>query len=200
MKKSPLLGVVCACVFSVTGTSTFAALIDRGGGLIYDEDLNITWLQNANYVGAVEMEWLAAMDWAANLAYYDSVRDVTYTDWRLPTADASCGTQYRCYDSEMGHLYYRESGELDKFANLMAERYWTSTVFLSSAPYAFTFNFLDGRQTTNSQYVDYVNVWAVRDGDVTAVPLPASLWLFSSGLLGLIGVARKKGSSFINYH
>jgi hypothetical protein len=27
---------------------------------------------------------------------------------------------------------------------------------------------------------------------VQAVPLPASLWLFGSGLLGLIGVARKK--------
>jgi len=27
---------------------------------------------------------------------------------------------------------------------------------------------------------------------VSAVPLPAALWLFGTGLLGLIGVARKK--------
>jgi hypothetical protein len=29
-----------------------AALIDRGGGLIYDTDLNITWLQDARYAAA----------------------------------------------------------------------------------------------------------------------------------------------------
>jgi hypothetical protein len=36
--------------------------------------------------------------------------------------------------------------------------------------------------------------WAVRDGDVavSAVPIPATIWLFSSGLIGLIGFARRK--------
>jgi hypothetical protein len=28
--------------------------------------------------------------------------------------------------------------------------------------------------------------------DVAAVPVPAAVWLFGSGLLGLIGVARRK--------
>ena len=31
--------------------------------------------------------------------------------------------------------------------------------------------------------------WAVRAGDV---PVPAAVWLFGSGLLGLIGIARRK--------
>ncbi len=34
--------------------------------------------------------------------------------------------------------------------------------------------------------------WAVRDGDVGAVPVPAAVWLFGSGLIGLLGVARRK--------
>ena len=36
--------------------------------------------------------------------------------------------------------------------------------------------------------------WAVHDGDVGAavVPLPAAAWLFGTGLLGLIDMARKK--------
>ena len=42
MKKSRLLGAVCACVFSVTTLPTQAALIDRGDGLIYDDVLDIT--------------------------------------------------------------------------------------------------------------------------------------------------------------
>jgi len=31
---------------------------------------------------------------------------------------------------------------------------------------------------------------AEHDGDI--VPIPAAVWLFGSGLLGLIGIARKK--------
>jgi hypothetical protein len=34
--------------------------------------------------------------------------------------------------------------------------------------------------------------WAVHSGDVSAVPIPTAIWLFGSGLLGLIGVARTK--------
>jgi hypothetical protein len=45
----------------------------------------------------------------------------------------------------------------------------------------------DGK--TGSNYA-----WAVHSGDVSAsvVPVPAAVWLFGSGLLGLIGMARRK--------
>jgi len=33
---------------------------------------------------------------------------------------------------------------------------------------------------------------AVRPGDVSAVPVPAAVWLFGSGLMGLLGLARRK--------
>ncbi|MCG8096733.1 MAG: VPLPA-CTERM sorting domain-containing protein [Candidatus Thiodiazotropha endolucinida] len=41
---------------------------------------------------------------------------------------------------------------------------------------------------------DYTFVWSQFDisASVTAVPLPAAVWLFVSGLLGLVGVARQK--------
>jgi hypothetical protein len=31
-------------------------------------------------------------------------------------------------------------------------------------------------------------------GDIMAIPIPASIWLFGSGVIGLIGVARRKKS------
>jgi len=34
--------------------------------------------------------------------------------------------------------------------------------------------------------------WAVRSGDVSVVPIPAAVWLFGSGLIGLLGVARRR--------
>jgi hypothetical protein len=120
-----------------------AALIDRGGGLIYDTDLNVTWLQDANYAqtsgydadGA--MTWAAATTWAANLSYFDSVRNVTYTDWRLPTttdtgtpgcnnaySGTDCGWNVNPASSEMAHLYFTELGNLS---------YYTASAAVSGA-------------------------------------------------------------------
>lgn len=46
--KSLTTSLTLYVVLATSGAAQ-AALIDRGGGLIYDTDLNITWLQNANY-------------------------------------------------------------------------------------------------------------------------------------------------------
>ncbi|MFO1404332.1 MAG: hypothetical protein U1E96_07105 [Azonexus sp.] len=117
----------------LAGGPAQAALLDRGGGLIYDSDLNITWLKDANYAatqfaassgaqGDADglMNWSAANAWAAGLTYGG------YSDWRLPTTlqpDASCGSSfdagapygvqsygYNCTGSELGHLFYTELG------------------------------------------------------------------------------------------
>ena len=47
MKKSRLLGALCACFFSLISMSSHAALVPAaaGGGLIYDTVLDITWAQ-----------------------------------------------------------------------------------------------------------------------------------------------------------
>ncbi len=52
--------------------------------------------------------------------------------------------------------------------------------------------FVDGSLTTGNEYLNDNFAWAVHNGDVAAIPVPAAVWLFGSGLLGLIGVARNK--------
>ena len=79
-------------------TSASAELIDRSGGLIYDTDLNVTWLQDANMGG--ERSWQDAGDWASSLVYQG------YSDWRLPVSSICRG--HSCFESEMGQLYYNE--------------------------------------------------------------------------------------------
>ena len=96
--------VVLALVLGFS-TSTNAELVDRGGGLIYDTDLNITWLQSPNNTAMTVND---ASIWAARLSCYDSVRNQTLTFWRLPTSDQCVG--YNCSSSEMGHLFYTELG------------------------------------------------------------------------------------------
>jgi len=45
----------------------------------------------------------------------------------------------------------------------------------------------DGGTTDQAWKRDQPGVWTM-----TAVPIPPALWLFGSGLLGLIGIARRK--------
>ena len=97
--KKVIPWLVAGLTFSLSGGAS-AALFDRGGGLIYDSTLNVTWLQDANYsktsgyddVG--DLDWQPAQDWAANLSYYDSVRGVTWDDWRLPKVEPVNGANF----------------------------------------------------------------------------------------------------------
>lgn len=200
--KKTILSIALASIglLAASGAAQ-AALVDRGGGLIYDTDLNITWMANANVNGA--MTWDNAMTWASNLSYYDSVRNVTYTDWRLPTSDTCSG--YNCTGSEMGHLFYTELGgtagfpissstdlDLALFMNIQSGNwYWSGSEDAPFAGGAWVFNFGFGNQDAFYKYGSYF-AWAVRPGDVAAVPVPAAVWLFGSGLLGLVGVAQRR--------
>jgi len=80
------LGILCSSVLLLGLASTAqATLYDRGSGMIYDDVLDITWLQDANYAKTSgydadgRMDWNAAMAWATGLSYGG------YNDWRLPT-------------------------------------------------------------------------------------------------------------------
>lgn len=183
-----------------------AALIDRGGGLIYDSDLNITWLADANYAQTSgfdadgRMTWSAANAWAAGLTYGG------YSDWRLPTSDTCSG--FDCTGSELGHLFYQELGgtaglsilasgdpDLSLFQNTQLGGYWSGTAYAPlPAEGAWYFNTADGGQRFHHQdSTSYA--WAVRPGDVTAlqtVAEPMSLALVGLGLGALAVGCRRR--------
>ena len=43
------LALFVIAAFALVSGAAHATLMNNGGGLIYDSDLNITWLQDANY-------------------------------------------------------------------------------------------------------------------------------------------------------
>jgi len=116
--------------------------------------------------------------------------------------------------SEMGHMYYVTLGNLGyatpddadpgsivvqpgygltntgPFSDVQPSGYWSGMEFDSD--FAWIFGFGLGDQDTNDRSISFP-AWAVRSGDVPAVvPVPAAVWLFGSGLLGLVGFARRK--------
>lgn len=85
-----------ACLVSLTGAAQ-AALVDRGGGMIYDTSRNITWLADMNFAKTSGHDSDGLMDWAAAMRWADSLVHGGYDDWRLPTlepSDASCSNSF----------------------------------------------------------------------------------------------------------
>lgn len=131
MKSNPIhLLALAASLF--TSTATHAALHDMGGGLLYDDVLDVTWLQDADYARTSgfkpngKMHFADAVKWASELVYHDSVRKVDITGWRLPKVGPVTGDKFNgrfCFDgssdegygitsprSELAYMFYVNLG------------------------------------------------------------------------------------------
>lgn len=121
--------------------------------------------------------------------------------------------------SEMSHMYYVTLGNTawydtsgnatgciapdyclsntGPFTNLLPHYYWSSTEYALTTNTSWLFMFNSGWQKDIPKVSSYY-AWAVHNGDVgtgtAVVPVPAAAWLFGSGLLCLVGVARKKAA------
>jgi hypothetical protein len=160
-------------------------LLDRGFGLIYDTERNITWLQDMNYAKTVARSLDGQLTWPAAMAWVSSLNYRGIRGWRLPTALNRDGTGpgigNNCVGSELGHLY------LDIFRahpNVVTLRngtlpciYWTSTE--ASAEEAYAIDLFTLRQGTlwkdpflqripSIPLSGPVLSWPVHDGDVAA--------------------------------
>lgn len=110
--------------------------------------------------------------------------------------DCNGGGVADCADNEMGFLFWEEgisSAAAGPFSNVQTARYWSSTESSSNTDRAWRLGFGTGGQGADLK-VRNRSAWAVRSGDigVSAVPVPAAAWLFGSGMIGLLGVARRR--------
>ncbi|MGD9161474.1 MAG: VPLPA-CTERM sorting domain-containing protein [Desulfobacteraceae bacterium] len=140
--------------------------------------------------------------------------------WRLPETvngfsvigyDDTFLRGYNITTSEMGYLFYEElgnAGEFDTngdsledfglentgdFDNLLADRYWSETYYQPNHnSLAWGFEFDLGYQHASHQEYNYLYGLAVHSGDISAVPIPGAVWLLGSGILGLMGLRRKR--------
>ena len=123
MKKILFSVVVGILMSSVSHGELVGRLPATPGGTdfraVYDTDLDITWLADANAgAGSAFDDGASASDglmtWANAVAWAESYSLEGFTDWRLPTTlqpDPACDAQgnngsssgFNCTGSEMGH-------------------------------------------------------------------------------------------------
>lgn len=161
------------------------------------------------------------MDLDTANSWVESLNIGGVTGWRLPNTmqpDLTCSDQEDyigddgvtetswgtgCTGSEMGNLFYNVLGGVaysnittthnsnyELFKNVMGT-YQSATEYAPINIYRWSFVFSNGVQMTGLKS-GHSYAWAVHDGDIAAVPLPTAAWLFGSGFLGLVGIARRK--------
>ena len=170
----------------VNGSVFGPLLIDRGCGLLYDVERDLTWLQDTNYARTSgrssdgQMTWDDAKAWVARLSY----RGIK--GWRLPTALNPDGSGPcigdNCRESELGHLVFTAFQKTSPGSHLVNWQpfsiYWSSTGASATEAFAFKMTGLkQGRLAKNPWAVDpslggpvpladVVLTWPVHDGDV----------------------------------
>jgi hypothetical protein len=217
-KMGKLLFWIAATSVVILAGKAQAALVDRGGGLIYDSTRNITWLADMNYANTSgyadfngRMSWTDANVWAKTLAYGG------YDDWRLPTlyeSDKTCsaaGGGYGCTGGELSGLFTTDLGtqayesvreqkgdtaeqiaNLALFRNIQLNAYWSNSVFTSQPRWGINYRAQDGCQCVADIDAQLYAV-AVRPGDVIAsVPEPQTLTLALLGLAAVSATRKRK--------
>ena len=142
------------------------------------------------------------MNWFGAKAFVNYLNSVQYggsSQWDLPNSDKSSIEQL--YYNELQAPKFGPMPNSNKFINEQAGSYW-ETELTQSSNAAGLFNFAWGQHGfsqknefnhydfTLSQYYSHF-VWAVTPGHVSAVPMPSAVWLFVTGLAGLLGPKRR---------
>jgi hypothetical protein len=187
---------------------TWRAVADAGDFYTWDDanawaaSLNIGgvtgWrLPYTNPVNGVAYDYTFAFDGSTDNAFNISAPGTVYA--------GSTG-------SEMAHMFFVTLGNVSfydisgngpqegwglintgPFSGLGRWYYWSSTEYAPDTSSAWLFSIEDGRQFIFDKTLEDGLAWAVHNGDVgvSAVPVPAAAWLFGSGLLWLLGIARR---------
>ncbi|WGS88372.1 DUF1566 domain-containing protein [Methylomonas sp. UP202] len=134
--------------------------------------------------------------WGANafVGYLNSINYGGSSQWRLPSAGSNPQNGSNPTDSEFLQLYYSlyysDLGRNHFDLTFRWSKYWTGTEYAPDPNSAWTFDRYVASQYNNDKS-NMFYAWVVSPGQVAAVPIPGAVWLFGSGLVGLLSLKRR---------
>ena len=179
MARLNLRSLLLACtVATLPASGAFAALVDRGVGVVYDTVSGLDWEQRP---GALWIDYAGANAYVASLALDGG-------GWQMPTIqqltdlNGELIDQTGCYDC---------SGDWGPFSAIPLG-VWTTALYFAGQPGAFYVSFWVPATTIGLFQTSQAGVWAVREG--TPIPEPGSVGLAGLALLVLASerLRRKK--------
>jgi hypothetical protein len=191
-----LLGTWEGAYQSTSYTNIVTAIINASGGVIHDTpndyDNGTYNLTTADFGSGGTVDWWAGQ---ALVHYLDTQNYGGSNQWALPTSNAVFGNDN---GSQLGELFYSELGGTvfisipsGPFSNVQAYGfYWSGTEYAGYPSVAWLFSAYNGGQGNYTKSGQFY-AWAVSPGQVNAVPVPGAVWLFGTGLLGLLGLKRR---------
>jgi hypothetical protein len=190
-----LLGTWEGAYQSTSYTNIVTAIINASGGVIHDTP---NYYDNGTYnLTAADFGSGGTVDWWAGQALVHYLNTQNYggsSQWALPTSQWALPTSN---GSQLGELFYNELGGTagssipsGPFSNVQASVYWSGTEYGGDPYGAWLFDTGNGFQHYNVKDNQFY-AWAVSPGQVNAVPVPGAVWLFGTGMLGLLGLKRR---------
>lgn len=197
-----------------------ALLIDRGGGLIYDTERDLTWLREMNYAHVSGWSETGCLDWYQATSWTEGLVYGGFDDWRLPSILDLAG-EVSLTDHELARVFFDElgntstshsnygpfslSGDLNSqlIGFWLAEEdesgfgagyfHWALSGSESGfTDYHFKNGFVGGEFLSGGFETDGL-AWAVRSGDVGRAGEPPSASLLSLALAPVLVVVLKRG-------
>ncbi|GBL05455.1 DUF1566 domain-containing protein [Glaciecola sp. KUL10] len=170
--------LLASCLFSMM---TNAALINRGNGMIYDDVLDVTWLQDANYARTSGFDsdglvsWTSANTWVQNLNFGG------YSDWRLPAITPINGSSFNTGFSfngttDRGYNISPNTNELLYMFEINlgnASVFNPNGIFAGNINPAFNASFIDGESGLT---YSFENIAASYWNDVIDTPFVNAAW------------------------
>ncbi|MDD2800134.1 MAG: VPLPA-CTERM sorting domain-containing protein [Methylococcales bacterium] len=175
-----------------------------------DFDLNSDFYSHGD--GLVLVSWFGAK---AFTNYLNSINYAGSNRWALPSvkigANGVTAHQGNPTDSQFSELFYIELGgtissdipNSNYFINEQAWVYWmdaelTNPSYDIASAYASIFmtdvysEYDHSWLSSAPKQTSYAHAWVASPGNLAAVPVPGAVWLFGTGLAGLIGSRHRR--------
>lgn len=167
---------LAASVLFLSCSANASFLQSRLGEMAHDEDANLTWLTGENH----------AVDFGANNSVHSEMSNMFYN-----MLGNSAKHDINGVDLDCGYGLSTCLANTSSFSGFREARNGSFTHYALSPYRDRGFDRMHKLREIKDKHIDS-NAWADHSGDVSAVPVPAAVWLFGSGLISLAGLARRK--------